>query len=548
MKIKLILPIAFLTLKSLILQSQDVFKTQRAAWLQKSEALKPKLTQTKVMPVHAITTKPDRGAFQGWRVDRKWPTDSLFTKSFKTQTGLILDFGQHITGYFTMKLDEIRGVADAPTRIKLTFGEVPSEVSVPFEPYKGDLSRAWLQDEIITISEMPSEFTLARRVSFRYVKLELLGSSRFFDFRIADAWCTAGTSASAIPPPLEPATYEAFAKIDSIARNTLKECMQTVFEDGPKRDRRLWIGDLYLQSITNNYTFKNHNLTKRCLYLLAGLSTEAGYLPSNVFERPSPHSQKGAPFLFEYSLLYNATLLEYLKATNDRTTALELWPVAKKQLDNPKKFMLDNGLFNDTAAAANRWWLFIDWKEGLDKQAPLQGLIIFALNQTMELAKLLGKQNEVAEIPAMIEKMKKACKDLLYDKEQGLFVSGAGKQVSYATQAWMVLAGVTDTAESQKILTYVKEHTSAVKPGGPYLMHYYVEALMRSGLTGAARQQILSYWGNMVIKGADTFWEVYDPENDYTSPYKFYPVNSYCHAWSCTPAYFIRKYPEVFQQ
>ena len=79
-------------------------------------------------------------------------------------------------------------------------------------------------------------------------------------------------------------------------------------------------------------------------------------------------------------------------------------------------------------------------------------------------------------------------------------------------------------------------------------MHYYVEALMRSGLTGAARQQVLSYWGNMVIKGADTFWEVYDPENDYTSPYKFYPVNSYCHAWSCTPAYFIRKYPEVFQR
>ena len=51
----------------------------------------------------------------------------------------------------------------------------------------------------------------------------------------------------------------------------------------------------------------------------------------------------------------------------------------------------------------------------------------------------------------------------------------------------------------------------------------------------------------MVKKGADTFWEVYDPNNDKLSPYGFYPMNSYCHAWSCTPVYFINKYPEVFQ-
>lgn len=52
----------------------------------------------------------------------------------------------------------------------------------------------------------------------------------------------------------------------------------------------------------------------------------------------------------------------------------------------------------------------------------------------------------------------------------------------------------------------------------------------------------------MIHKGADTFWEVYDPQNEYLSPYNFFPINSYCHAWSCTPTYFIRKYPEIFQK
>ena len=63
-----------------------------------------------------------------------------------------------------------------------------------------------------------------------------------------------------------------------------------------------------------------------------------------------------------------------------------------------------------------------------------------------------------------------------------------------------------------------------------------------------AKEALVNYWGGMIAKGADTFWEAYDPTNDFISPYDFYPINSYCHAWSCTPVYFIRKYPEIFQK
>ena len=46
----------------------------------------------------------------------------------------------------------------------------------------------------------------------------------------------------------------------------------------------------------------------------------------------------------------------------------------------------------------------------------------------------------------------------------------------------------------------------------------------------------------MVKLGADTFWELYNPANPDESPYGGTIVNSYCHAWSCAPAYFLRKY------
>ena len=50
--------------------------------------------------------------------------------------------------------------------------------------------------------------------------------------------------------------------------------MQTSFEDGPRRDQRLWVGDLRLQALTNYVTYKANDLVKRCLYLFAAQSAQ----------------------------------------------------------------------------------------------------------------------------------------------------------------------------------------------------------------------------------------------------------------------------------
>ncbi len=80
------------------------------------------------------------------------------------------------------------------------------------------------------------------------------------------------------------------------------------------------------------------------------------------------------------------------------------------------------------------------------------------------------------------------------------------------------------------------------------LDQYNMPAMLVCGMHREAKDEMVNNWEGMLAKGADTFWEVFDPYNDLLSPYRFYPVNSYCHAWSCTPVYFIRKYPEVFQK
>ena len=46
----------------------------------------------------------------------------------------------------------------------------------------------------------------------------------------------------------------------------------------------------------------------------------------------------------------------------------------------------------------------------------------------------------------------------------------------------------------------------------------------------------------MLERGADTFWEIYDPQAPDKCPSGGKILQSYCHARSCTPTYFLRTY------
>src|SRR5690606_2535703 len=92
----------------------------------------------------------------------------------------ILDFGDHLVGHLTFSLRSIGAPADAPVRLKFIFGEMPCEVAENFDHYDGWLSRSWLQDEIVNFDILPGQFTLPRRYTFRYLKIEVIAPSRKF--------------------------------------------------------------------------------------------------------------------------------------------------------------------------------------------------------------------------------------------------------------------------------------------------------------------------------------------------------------------------------
>ena len=118
---------------SLCINAQDVYKDQRSAWLQKAESTTPALTESVKSPVSLVSIVKDENAFQKWKAVQSNPVDSLYKNSFKKQSGVVADFGEHLTGYFTFSVEDLGRAVDAPLRIKFTFGSYTSQkVSAPF--------------------------------------------------------------------------------------------------------------------------------------------------------------------------------------------------------------------------------------------------------------------------------------------------------------------------------------------------------------------------------------------------------------------------------
>ena len=516
---------------------------RRAAWLKEAAASMPELRRTEHHPVRIVRSVADSTAFQGWRMEPSEPIEALYASSLKQRRKVIVDMGEHMTGYFSLRVNHTGMPADAPIRLRITFAEVPAELNTPFDPYPGGLSRAWLQDETVTVMRLPATVRIERRVACRYVMIEVLAQSSF-DFRVEDITLEAVTSASGEAPALAEGTDPMIRRIYDTGLKTLSECMQTVYEDGPKRDQRLWIGDLYLESLANACSFGNHALTRRCLYLLAALADEDGWLHATVYEYPQPEPQYNQHTM-DYSLLYGVALLEYLKATGDMATARELWPVVARQIEIARTYLKD---YLYDMQKQPQWWLVFDWKDDLDRHASVQGLMTFAVERGWELAQMVGRERDVRDWPDLVKRMRRASRRAFYYADAGVVVSGPQRQVSYLSQVWMILSGTLTPKEGARAMTAVLNDPTACRPGSPYAYHYVIEALIACGMRDEAREQLLEYWGGMVERGADTFWEVYDPMDDCKSPYGFYPVNSYCHAWSCTPVYFINTYKDIFQR
>ena len=457
-------------------------------YLEVAQALRPRLAKKTFRAVSQIKPRQDAAAYQGWTAHVVGPAERVIGRTLEAGDTFVLDFGQHIVGYLKFTLAPIDEVVDAPVRLKIVFAEMLCELGEPLDPSPSWLCRSWMQDEVFNFDWLPQTFQLPRRYAFRYVKVTVVATPRKIRFKeIACQAVTSGTfkRVAATQHAGNMAANDGrhattLPEMFEVGVRTLRDCMQTVFEDGPKRDRRLWLGDLRLQAQCNYQTFRNFDLVKRCLYLFAALPLPDGMMSACVYEYPEPIT--GGCLMPDYSALYIPTLLDYANASGDWATAGDLWPVALKQIELLRTHVDADGVW-DVPYTRH---VFADWKEGLDKHTTAQAVMIYSWKAALVLAEKLDKQADVTGLAELVEKMTQAARSRMFDAEAGLFVSGPDRQVSYSSNAWMVLAGVVEGPQAADVLTRLMARPDAVKPATPYLFHHLVEAMFVAGMKDAA--------------------------------------------------------------
>ena len=451
----------------------------------------------------------------------------------KRGCSLRFDFGTHLTGYASFSLGYSGSHPDAPLLLRIRFAERLIEFDEDPKGYKGWVCGGWIQEEYVHVDVLPCRLELPRRYAFRYVEVQVMEISDKFDLTVEKAEVRAVSSAKDEDLKRYDTSDAELGKIDEIGVRTLHDCMQLVFEDGPKRDRRLWLGDLRIQALSDYYSYSDLDLVRRCLYLFAGSTMDDGRICGGLFIEPEVEGDDVV--MFDYSLLFIPALLDYYEYSKDEETLRDLWPAAKKQIELSLGYFDEKGLVKDSDVMG---WCFLDWNLDLNKQAGAQGVYIYSLKAGKRICEILGDKEELSFIEKEIEEKTAAALEYLYDEESGLFVSGEGRQISWASQVWMTLCGADKNGES----LINAESAKALSMVTPYMYHHYVQALIDTGMKEKALEVINLYWGGMAKLGADTFWEMYDPDDPDASPYGGSIINSYCHAWSCGPVYFLRKY------
>lgn len=506
-------------------------------FLERALLNEPKIYEETVEPLRFGVPVPDDSEWFQYRFEEK-PAPEVV----KAGESFYIDFGDHYTGHLSFRMCDTGSYPDGPVKVHLKFAENLYELEYDFDSYNGALVSSWLQEETLYI-DATGVVTLPRRYAFRYIKFTMdpRGFRRvpvkFVDFKVK---ATTSAEESACKP-FE--GDEELKIIDKVGCRTLRECMQRVFEDGPKRDRRLWIGDLRVQALTGYYAFPAEStlkLVRKCLYLF-GAHTEPGKrTPQAVIEDSAgTHSDGGV--LVDYSLLYVVTMCDYFEHTKDAAVVDDLFDLADEQLRIAWEDS-DDAVVRDKEG----WWTFTDWCDGLKKTVSLQGVLLYTLNKMIWLCEETGRLDKAEEYKKQRQRFSQAAKEKLYNKESRFFQNVYdNNQLSVHSQVWMILGGVVEGAEAKELLQRIFNEKEALKAVSPYMHHYVLEAMFLVGMKEEAKQYLKAYWGEMVKRGADTYWEVFVPDDFYATLDESCDgpvINSSCHAWSCSASYFIRKY------
>jgi alpha-L-rhamnosidase len=433
---------------------------------------------------------------------------------------IMLDFGKEVVGQLTFDLVAPAGVVmDFNCFEEIEDGE---RIHYSF----GNLSAL----RYIT-REGRQRYTSFLRRGYRYCKLTLQHMTGPVRIR------TLQTVFSTIPPVRRGSfacSDPLLTRIWEVGRHTLRCCSEDTFTDCPTYEQTYWVGDGRNEAMINYAAFGDVALTRRCAELPA----------QSLFRQQLPESQVPSAWdniLTAWSLLWVQMVEEHYRFSGDLDYLKEIFPAVRTTLRNCKISLSDDrGLLSISA------WNMFDWAgqdSGHDVVTHNQMFLVEALRRAVIMAREVGAGDDAEYFERYRSDLIAAINEHLWDDKRGAYIDSIhddGKPSTTISQQTNSLAIAYDVADGERLERIknvpVKPPPGMVKVGSPFAMFYIFEALAKSGRYADILAIIRDRWGQMIDKGATTFWETFPGYN------KEWWTRSYCHAWSAAPTYFLTRY------
>ena len=322
-------------------------------------------------------------------------------------------------------------------------------------------------------------------------------------------------------------------KIFEVSKHTLRCSMHEHYEDCPWREQALYAMDSRNQMLSGYYAFGEFTQPRESLRTLALSLREDGLLelcaPARVrVDIPS------------FSLIFITALEEYCRYSGDLAFGREMLPVTATVLRAFHDRFRDGRMY-----ALPGYWNFYEWRPGLSgwsdqpnrAESPLQLFYLLALQRMKKLCGYLGLatpglQEEILAVTAGLEDF--------WDEEAGAYASFIhNEEKTHYAQLVQALVLYTDSCpDEMKEKLCRKLLADELVPVSLAYSIFKYEALLQQSRSYAEEvfRQIADRWGNMLYRGATTFWETDEGARD------FGWAGSLCHGWSGIPAYLFGAY------
>ena len=322
---------------------------------------------------------------------------------------------------------------------------------------------------------------------------------------------------------------ERLNEIWQVADRTFRLASGIFFLDGIKRDRYIWSGDAYQSYFINQYLFFDEEICKRTMLALRGSDPITQHING----------------ILDYSMYWLMGMEQFYQMTRDREFLEMVYPKMKSMMDYLEHQLDEHGFLYGRPGD----WVFIDWAD-LDKNGPISAeqFLLARSYQTMaEVETVLGITSS-SDYRQKQRKLLENIRAFYWDGEQGAFIdsfTSGRRKVSRHPNIFAVLFDYANEAETASILKQVLLNDAVTAITTPYFKFYELEALAKLGQLPLVLASIKSYWGGMLDRGADTFWEEFRPDDPPEKQYGMYgdPYGkSLCHAWGASPIYLLGRY------